>query len=377
MLWVQVFDNNNTFVHSQMARVNQSGTWHNIAIPDLTVDLGNTTCEGYVKVTLVNAENLNVWFDDLVIEHSNSADKLEILSWADYYPFGEVMRESCNNDYRYGYQGENAERDRETGWTSFDLRQYDAKIGRWLSTDPKRQYASPYVGMGNDPANAIDPDGGSAWKPDGKGGLIAEAGDNFATLTTYLRGSRDEMKLSEKFHALENWTDARGNKATGALSDNLQGYTFKLNNVYVSALAYAQQYPYKFADAFSPSSGAPESEIKKLDNGLKYNCWGSALAGSQGRPIVLGCGIATPDKFDDELLSKYHPTDKNYMIFGKTVIRFKDKTGVTTHGAVFYGKSNNGTIYVFTKNGWTDKPRILPLKLVENMYGKTDYFNPK
>lgn len=32
-------------------------------------------------------------------------------------------------------------------------------ISRWLSDDPLRQYASPYVGMGNDPINGIDPDG--------------------------------------------------------------------------------------------------------------------------------------------------------------------------------------------------------------------------
>ena len=62
--------------------------------------------------------------------------------------------------YRYGYQGQYAEKDGETGWNSFELRQYDVVIGRWLSPDPYGQYNSPYVGMGNDWANNVDPDGG-------------------------------------------------------------------------------------------------------------------------------------------------------------------------------------------------------------------------
>ena len=37
---------------------------------------------------------------------------------------------------------------------------YDSNVGRFLSRDPKKQYYSPYTGMGNDPINGIDPDGG-------------------------------------------------------------------------------------------------------------------------------------------------------------------------------------------------------------------------
>ncbi len=37
---------------------------------------------------------------------------------------------------------------------------YDPAIGRWMSRDPAGQYASPYVGMGNNPVDHVDPDGG-------------------------------------------------------------------------------------------------------------------------------------------------------------------------------------------------------------------------
>ncbi|MEO1049325.1 MAG: LamG-like jellyroll fold domain-containing protein [Bacteroidota bacterium] len=61
--------------------------------------------------------------------------------------------------YRYGFQGEFAEEDSETGWNSFELRMYDAVIGRWLVRDPAFEFPSPYLALGNDPMNLVDPDG--------------------------------------------------------------------------------------------------------------------------------------------------------------------------------------------------------------------------
>jgi len=40
------------------------------------------------------------------------------------------------------------------------LRQYDSRLGRWLTKDPMGQYASPYMAMGNNPVSFIDPSGG-------------------------------------------------------------------------------------------------------------------------------------------------------------------------------------------------------------------------
>ena len=37
---------------------------------------------------------------------------------------------------------------------------YDPTIARWLSTDPYDEFATPYVGIGADPVNNVDPDGG-------------------------------------------------------------------------------------------------------------------------------------------------------------------------------------------------------------------------
>ncbi len=65
---------------------------------------------------------------------------------------------NLQGDYRYAYQGQ--EKDTETGKEAFQLRLWDARIGRWLTTDPYGEFSSPYLGMGNNPISNIDPDGG-------------------------------------------------------------------------------------------------------------------------------------------------------------------------------------------------------------------------
>jgi len=69
-------------------------------------------------------------------------------------------RHGSNDNYRYAFQGQ--ELDKETGMEAFQLRLWDGRLGRWLSPDLMGQYASPYLGMGNNPISMIDPDGGLA-----------------------------------------------------------------------------------------------------------------------------------------------------------------------------------------------------------------------
>ncbi|MEM7551348.1 MAG: RHS repeat-associated core domain-containing protein [Bacteroidota bacterium] len=64
--------------------------------------------------------------------------------------------------YRYGYQGQFAEKDDETGWNHFELRQYDSRIGRFTTVDPAGQFWSSYIGMSNNPTSSVDPTGGVA-----------------------------------------------------------------------------------------------------------------------------------------------------------------------------------------------------------------------
>jgi RHS repeat-associated protein len=114
---------------------------------------------GYIYVWESNeSANTKVWFDDLRVTHAGNF----VAQATDYGVWVDVLREQKTEEqkYRFGHQGQFAEKDEETRWSHFELREYDPVIGRWTSRDPYRQYWSPYIGMGNNPVSGVDPDGG-------------------------------------------------------------------------------------------------------------------------------------------------------------------------------------------------------------------------
>ncbi|NQX37567.1 RHS repeat-associated core domain-containing protein [Pedobacter steynii] len=145
---------------------------------------------GYYKRT---GNNYQYEFSDnlgnvRVVINSNklSNGQADVVYYSDYYPFGTPLTLQGGNDYRNGFQGQYADADKETGWNSFELRMYDPEIGRWMSVDPAGQYSSPYLSMGNNPVNKVDPDGGydfwhgfAKWLASGFSGKFkrAESGD--------------------------------------------------------------------------------------------------------------------------------------------------------------------------------------------------------
>ncbi|MDC1265808.1 hypothetical protein N8009_03345 [Flavobacteriaceae bacterium] len=93
----------------------------------------------------------------------NGENAVSLTAKTDYYPFGMPMpNRNVEGNYRYGYQGEYAEKEPElgNGINSFELRLYDSRIGRWISPDPQGQYHSPYMAMDNRPNMSVDPTGG-------------------------------------------------------------------------------------------------------------------------------------------------------------------------------------------------------------------------
>ena len=107
----------------------------------------------------------------------------------DYFSGGMAMpNRNIVGDYRYDFQGQ--ELDPETGKIAFELRLYDPRINRWLTTDPKNEFSSPYLAMGNNWVNRIDPDGGSTAPPDryklGADGSVTYYDDKGGDLVDYL-----------------------------------------------------------------------------------------------------------------------------------------------------------------------------------------------
>ncbi|MEO0555941.1 MAG: DUF6443 domain-containing protein [Bacteroidota bacterium] len=123
--------------------------------------------DGFMYVYVANESTVgDCSFDDFRIIHDKSEVSLQISSAIDYYPYGmEIASTKYINEgvllNRATFQSDYSEKDEYTEWQSFELRgNYDPRLGTWYSSDPYGQYGSPYVGMGNNPVNGVDPDGG-------------------------------------------------------------------------------------------------------------------------------------------------------------------------------------------------------------------------
>ena len=160
----------------------------------LTDHLGNTRA-------IVNRERL-----------SNGG--VDVSYFADYFAYGSIAR-SAGSKPKYGYQGGWTEDEtEETGFVAFDLRTLDPVIGRWLIPDPMRQYANPYLAMGNNPINMVDPNGGfdtrlGAWlyKISHGGGQIINDGHEFGVYNNSL--THDAQGAIYNGNYVTSWGDGK------------------------------------------------------------------------------------------------------------------------------------------------------------------------
>jgi RHS repeat-associated protein len=120
------------------------------------------TKNGYAYLYVSNQSiNTPVYFDDFTVTHQRSP----MLEDNAYYPYGLKIdgisaKAALKPLNKFNYQGDYAEQDEETGYNEFALRNFDSQTGRWIQVDPYDEFASPYIGMGNDAVNSVDPDGG-------------------------------------------------------------------------------------------------------------------------------------------------------------------------------------------------------------------------
>ena len=153
------FDGRFTFVgeSSQAVRVQTAG---NGASPLALLNI-KVPKNGYCLVYISNESNIPVYFDNMQVRH----DRGRIIEENHYYAYGLKIAALSSKAFggapnNYQYQGDYSEFDDDLGWNDFALRSYDPQLGRFLQHDPYDQFASGYVGMGNDPGNGVDPTGG-------------------------------------------------------------------------------------------------------------------------------------------------------------------------------------------------------------------------
>jgi RHS repeat-associated protein len=189
-----------------------------------------------------------------------STNPIDILSYADYFPFGwQIPGRNQQGDYRYAYQGQ--EKDPETGWEAFELRMYDGRVGRWMTTDPYSQYHSPYLAMGNRPVSGVDPDGGKFFD------WVEVGGEIF-----YDSRIRSQEQATAKYgndaihHEVgTTYMSDEGNVMLGALG------TFTLNGAFYESVDHADLFINRH-----PSVALAGGVDDYILNGISYGGFGSS-----------------------------------------------------------------------------------------------------
>jgi RHS repeat-associated protein len=158
---------------------------------------------GYKKYEITNyLGNVNAVISDRKIYTSGTYVAVMLMN-SDYYPFGMQMpgRHKDEDKYRFGYNG--MEKDDEvknhsgSSYTT-EFRQYDPRLGRWLSLDPLMSMfpdMSPYVAFDNNPIFYTDPLGLAA---EGDPIRVKMAGEK-----------RDQKSETEYAHKLEGVEDGQ------------------------------------------------------------------------------------------------------------------------------------------------------------------------
>ncbi len=264
---------------------------------------------------VVDCNNPTGTAPDPLLNHATSSFTLEHV--VDYFPYGKILRQYVNSNGPERYLTTQHERDQETGLDYRGARYYDSDVARFLSLDPAQtEYPSwsPYNYVMGNPISLIDPTGKNAWKPDSKGDLIAEAGDNICSLSEFMGVTHNE---AQKLACDQGYdvTDRDGSYFN-------KGDKVRLDNVFTRSIERSE------AGLIKPYG------LFHMSNADDYNCWGSAVSGTQGKEIFNGCGFNFQHEadFDGVLQKNYTSVRPEFAKFGKTAIRFEKE-----HGAVFYG----------------------------------------
>jgi RHS repeat-associated protein len=123
---------------------------------------------GYFYTFLTNYSVTTVHFDNYQIRHKQGVVRAKY----DYYPYGlmwsnptvpaegEALHDNTLQDQEWQ---QNEWADASVDMYMYPLRMYDAVLGRFHAPDPYEQFHSPYMAVHNNPANFIDPTGGSSY----------------------------------------------------------------------------------------------------------------------------------------------------------------------------------------------------------------------
>lgn len=138
--------------------------------------------------------------DKKLVEGTTAANQTAapaVASHSDYWPFGAGIanRSGSSSAYRFGFNGMEREPEHMGQGNSYTtmFRQYHARLGKWLSMDPKSTaWESPYASMGNSPIMYADPLGDTVKY----GGLRDRL--NVFLAKTFNKGFREDFRAKQE-----------------------------------------------------------------------------------------------------------------------------------------------------------------------------------
>ncbi len=144
-----------------------------------------------------------------------------------YYPFGMLQpgRNYSTTDYRFGFNGMEADDEVKGTKNSYttQFRQYDPRIGRWLSVDPiESGNESSYTGFGNNPIIFIDAKGDSTIYYNKNGEVVFASSDQLDNAIVILSDD-----LLESFYAYLSYVRAHNGDNDDTQNELLRSYGIK------------------------------------------------------------------------------------------------------------------------------------------------------
>ncbi|MBI2418681.1 MAG: RHS repeat-associated core domain-containing protein [Ignavibacteriales bacterium] len=181
-----------------------------------------------------------------------------------YYPFGlrvPIVDQAASKN-RYLYNGKELVDFEHLNWYDYGARWYDPQLGRWHVVDPADEFHSPYVYVGNDPVNYVDPDGMESIDPtlifgeDGQFWGSFEDGNSFYTgIVENAKGNPIAKGIfNDNLDALSIISSKTGSLVKNVDGFNLNGVNLSFQSSVESTTSIASQYVSTMSDAYKGMS---------------------------------------------------------------------------------------------------------------------------
>ena len=207
--------------------------------------------------------------------------------------------------YRYGFDGMEKDDELKGAGNSYttEFRQYDPRVGRWLSLDPlmaKFPWMSPYVAFNNTPTIMSDPSGlaseggpGDGWTKGDKGSRKKDNGNGTVTYDAPV----GNVVLPERAKIVSTLQDGNGNNKVDYKGKKLEGNFGDVNRFNLDGNEYIAKYTKgKFLGYFDETGKKYSISINHSSNQLNFRGWDDQNPPFESVALYGSIGFNSPDE---------------------------------------------------------------------------------